>query len=162
GVRWLAMDSSARTIAVTLDTPDQIRPRSTLRVPVRLAGLTPGESARVTVAAVDVGILNLTGYRAPDPAGFYYGQRALRAALRDLCGFLIDGMRGTRGRIRAGGDATAELQGTPPTQAPLALFSGVVEVGDDGVANVEFEIPAFAGTVRVMAVAWSAGKVGSA
>src|SRR5204862_1142247 len=51
---------------------------------------------------------------------------------------------------------------TPPTQPPLALFSGVVSVKPDGTAEVSFDIPAFAGTVRVMAVAWSKDKVGHA
>src|SRR6185436_3528283 len=52
--------------------------------------------------------------------------------------------------------------GSPPTQPPLALYSGIVTVGSDGSAEVTFDIPAFAGTVRVMAVAWSRDKVGRA
>ncbi len=52
------------------------------------------------------------------------------------------------------------MQGSPPTQTPLALYSGIVTVGADGTAEVEFDIPAFTGTVRVMAVAWSKDKVG--
>jgi uncharacterized protein YfaS (alpha-2-macroglobulin family) len=76
---------------------------------------------------------------------------------------LIDGMQGTRGQIRTGGDAgAAELQGSPPTQPPLALYSGLIRVGPDGAAEVAFDIPDFAGTVRVMAVAWSKDKVGRA
>src|SRR5262249_46850538 len=55
-----------------------------------------------------------------------------------------------------------ELNGSPPTQAPLALYSGVVTVGPDGSAEVAFDIPAFAGTVRVMAGAWSKDKNGHA
>ena len=35
-------------------------------------------------------------------------------------------------------------------------------VGRDGTTQVQFDIPAFAGTVRVMAVAWSKDKVGKA
>ena len=54
------------------------------------------------------------------------------------------------------------LSGSPPTQAPLALYSGIVTVGRDGTAQVQFDIPAFAGTVRVMAVAWTKDKVGKA
>ena len=62
-----------------------------------------------------------------------------------------------------GGDAgAAELQGSPPTQPPLALYSGVVTVGANGTAEVSFDIPDFAGTARVMAVAWSKDKVGRA
>src|SRR3954464_3289328 len=70
-------------------------------------------------------------------------------------------MQGTRGQIRTGGRSGAELNGSPPTQAPLALFSGIVEVRS-GTAEGVVEIPAFAGTVRVMAVAWSKDKVGRA
>ncbi len=53
--------------------------------------------------------------------------------------------------IRSGGDAAgAELTDAPPTEAPLALFSGVVKVGRDGTASVTFPVPAFNGTGRVM------------
>src|SRR5260221_6452322 len=72
-------------------------------------------------------------------------------------------MKGTGGQIRTGGDsAGAELQGSPPTQKPLALYSGVVTVAADGSAEISFEIPEFAGTARVMAVAWAATKLGRA
>src|SRR5262249_1284288 len=64
--------------------------------------------------------------------------------------------------IRTGGDAGAELSGSPPTQPPLALYSGIVQVKPDGTAEVLFDIPAFAGSVRVMAVAWSKDRVGRA
>jgi len=72
-------------------------------------------------------------------------------------------MQATRGQIRSGGDgAVAELQGSPPTQPPVTLYSGIVAVDRDGTATVAFDIPEFAGTVRVMAVAWSRSKVGRA
>jgi alpha-2-macroglobulin len=161
GVHWFAIDRAAQTIAVDLKTPQLVRPNTTLRVPVMLANLA-GEEARIVVAAVDVGILNLTNYRPPAPDDYYLGQRQLSADIRDLYGQLIDGMQGTRGQIRSGGDQGGELQGSPPTQPPLALYSGVVSVGTDGNAEVTFDIPDFAGTVRVMAIAWSKTKVGHA
>src|SRR2546430_4733059 len=72
-------------------------------------------------------------------------------------------MQGTRGSTRTGGDGPgAALAASPPTQPPLALYSGIVTVKSDGWAEVLFDIPAFAGTVRVMAVAWSKDKVGKA
>src|SRR5262249_37847329 len=106
--------------------------------------------------------LNLTNYKPPAPDDFYLGQRRLTAEVRDLYGQLIDGMQGTRGQIKSGGDAGAELTGSPPTQKPLALYSGIVTVGADGSAEVSFDIPEFAGTARVMAVAWPATKLGRA
>jgi alpha-2-macroglobulin len=162
GVQWFSIDRSERTLALDMKLPGTLRPNSALNVPIKLAGLNAGEEAHVVVAAVDVGILNLTNYKPPAPDNYYLGQRQLTAEIRDLYGQLIDGMQGVRGAIRSGGDAGAELSGSPPTQAPLALYSGIVQVGADGTAQVAFDIPAFAGTVRVMAVAWSKDKVGKA
>ncbi|MGN6460959.1 MAG: alpha-2-macroglobulin family protein, partial [Pseudolabrys sp.] len=163
GVQWFAIDRAAHTLTVDMPLPATIRPETTLTVPVKLGGLRAGEQAQVVAAAVDVGILNLTNYKPPAPDEYYLGQRRLTAELRDLYGQLIDGMQGTRGAIRSGGDmAGADLAGSPPTQAPLALYSGLVTVGPDGTASIPFNIPAFAGTVRVMAVAFSADRVGKA
>jgi uncharacterized protein YfaS (alpha-2-macroglobulin family) len=163
GVKWFSIDRAAHTLPVKLDLPKTLRPNSTLTVPLHLAGLKAGEEARVVVAAVDVGILNLTNYKPPAPDDYYLGQRRLTPEIRDLYGQLIDGMQGAQGRIRSGGDfAGAELTGSPPAQAPLALYSGIVKVGADGNAQVSFDIPAFSGTVRVMAVAWSKDRVGKA
>ena len=105
GVQWFAIDRKARTLAVDLKLPPLLRPNSALRIPVKVDGLAAGEEARIVVAAVDVGILNLTNYKPPAPDDYYLGQRRLTAEIRDLYGQLIDGMQGTRGQIRTGGDA---------------------------------------------------------
>src|SRR5580700_4374068 len=163
GLKWFGIDKKSRTLQVNLSPPALVRPNTTMRLPVKLTGLNPGEDAKVVVAAVDVGILNLTNYKPPAPDDYYLGQRRLTAEIRDLYGQLIDGMQGTRGQLKTGGDgAGAELQGSPPTQKPLALYSGIVTVAADGSAEINFDIPEFAGTARVMAVAWTATKLGRA
>lgn len=163
GVAWFGVDQAQRRLAVTLDAPERIEPRRRLDVPVRLAGLAPGEAAFVAVSVVDVGILNLTRHEPPNPSAHFFGQRQLASEVRDLYGLLIDGLQGARGAIRSGGDGGAgALVGERPTQEPLALFSGVVRAGADGVATVSFDIPAFNGSVRLSAVAWSSGRVGEA
>lgn len=163
GVQWFSIDRKARTLALDMKTPDVMRPNTPLSIPVKVNGLNAGEEARVVIAAVDVGILNLTNYKPPAPDEYYFGQRRLGADVRDLYGQLIDGMQGTRGQIRSGGDAGAPaLEGSPPAQKPLALYSGLVTVKPDGTADVVFDIPAFAGTARVMAIAWSRDKLGAA
>ena len=165
GVKWLGFDDSDRTIGVSLELPEKVRPNQALNIPLTVTGLTSGETARVTVAAVDVGILNLTDYKAPQPDKYYFGQRRLGTEIRDLYGKLIDGMQGVRGTIRSGGGAGpsgAGIQGRPLNAKPVAFYSGIVEVGEDGKAEVSFDIPAFDGTLRVMATAWSAGKLGHA
>jgi uncharacterized protein YfaS (alpha-2-macroglobulin family) len=163
GLKWFGIDKKAWMLAVNLSPPALVRPNTTMKLPVKLTGLNPGEDAKIVVAAVDVGILNLTNYKPPAPDDYYLGQRRLSAEIRDLYGQLIDGMQGTRGQLKTGGDgAGAELQGSPPTQKPLALYSGIVTVAADGSAEISFDIPEFAGTARVMAVAWTATKLGRA
>jgi alpha-2-macroglobulin len=163
GVRWFSVGRAAHTLTVNLKLPNLTRPSATLHVPVQIDGLVNGEQARVVVAAVDVGILNLTTYKPPAPDEYYLGQRQLSTEIRDLYAQLIDGMQGIPGKVRTGGDAgSAELVGSPPTQPPLALYSGLVKVGPDGAADVSFPLPAFSGTLRVMAIAWSKDKLGHA
>jgi alpha-2-macroglobulin len=163
GARWFSVARAAHTLEVTLKLPDLTRPSEILHVPLQIDGLVNGEEARVVVAAVDVGILNLTAYKPPAPDEYYLGQRRLSTEIRDLYGQLIDGMQGVPGRVRTGGDAgSAELAGAPPTQPPLALYSGLVTVSPNGTAEVSLPLPAFSGTLRVMAIAWSKDKLGHA
>lgn len=162
GLSWFAIGKSERTLSVDLGAPNLVRPLTTLSLPVKVTGAKAGEEAFVTVAAVDIGILNLTRFVSPDPSSFFFGQRQIGHELRDLYGYLIDGMQGVRGTIRSGGDGAPALQGEAPTQEPLARYSGVVKLGPDGTAKIDFEMPAFNGSVRVMAVAWSAGRTGQA
>ena len=162
GVAWFAIDRGSHTLDIKLDAPPLARPRQSMTVPVHIAGLAPGEAARLTVSAVDLGILNLTGFKTPDANAYFFGQRKLPVEIRDLWGMLIDGMQGAAGAIHTGGDAGGALEGNLPTQEPLALFSGVVRVDDQGNASVSFDLPAFNGSVRLTAIAWSKDKVGSA
>ncbi|OLP56240.1 hypothetical protein BJF92_20295 [Rhizobium rhizosphaerae] len=163
GIAWAGVDPEARKLALTLDLPEKTRPRQPLAIPVALSGLAAGEEAYVMVAAVDVGILNLTRYPTPDPDGWYFGQRRLGLELRDLYGKLIDGSLGALGRLRTGGDGgQVALQGNPPTEKLVAFFSGPVRLDDAGRATVSFDIPQFNGTARIMAVAWTRQGVGHA
>jgi alpha-2-macroglobulin len=162
GVQWLGLDQAANTLNVALGTPEKIKSGTTLTVPVKIGGLKAGEEARVTLAAVDLGILNLTRFQTPAPENWFYAQRRMGLEIRDFYGRLIDGMRAERGTLRSGGDggADAGLQGSPPVEETVAMFSGIVSVGPDGTASVDFNVPDFNGTMRVMAVAWSADKLG--
>ena len=164
GVKWLAIDPAERTLTVEIDAPASSKSRESLHAPVRVSGLTPGEEAYVTIAAVDVGILNLTRYSRPDPEGWYFGQRRLGMELRDLYGRLIDGSAGAFGRLRTGGDGNGgmAIQGSPPTEELVAFFSGILPVDAEGRAEYLFDMPEFNGTARLMVVAWSGSAVGKA
>ena len=164
GLVHAAIDPGARALQATIEAPDEAAPRGPLDVAVKVEGVETGDTAYVTLAAVDVGILNLTGFAAPDPQRHYFGQRKLGVGIRDVYGRLIDGLNGAEGQVRSGGDAGAQarLQSPPPTEELVAYFSGPVTVGADGLAKATFTLPSFNGTVKLMAVAWSKKGVGQA
>ncbi|MFA3919905.1 alpha-2-macroglobulin family protein [Ruegeria hyattellae] len=164
GVAHATVDPAERALDVGIEAPDTVTPRNTQKVLIRVKNVPADETVWLTVASVDVGILNLTGFDSPDPQGHYFGQRRLGVDLRDVYGRLIDGMNGTLGTVRSGGDAGAgmRMQSPPPTQDLMAVFSGPVQLGADGTAEIDVLLPAFNGTVRMMAVAWSETAVGQA
>jgi alpha-2-macroglobulin len=164
GIKWIGIDQAPRTLKIGIEAPAQVKSGAKLTVPVKLDGLAAGEEARITLAAVDAGILNLTRYQPPAPEGWFYAQRRLGVEIRDFYGRLIDGMKAERGRLRSGGDSAGGLamNGSPPVEQLVAMQSGIVKVGADGRATVDFQLPEFNGTVRLMAVAWSADKLGHA
>ena len=164
GLTHAAIDPGARALAVAVATAPEAAPRGPLEIAVKVDGLQAGDTAYATIAAVDLGILNLTAFAPPDPSAHYFGQRKLGVGIRDVYGRLIDGLNGAEGQVRSGGDAgaNARLQAPPPTEELVAYFSGPVQVGADGLAHASFDLPSFNGTVRVMAVVWSGKAVGQA
>jgi len=165
GVAWLGIDSSARTLTAALVPPDVVRPRSSVEIPIKVAGLGAGEEAYITLAAVDEAVLKLTEFASPSPEKYYFGKRQLGVELRDLYGRLIDARANAVGVLRSGGDSFAKrsVAGLPDKSSKVvALFSGIVRLDGEGAARISFEIPDFQGELRLMAVAFSAHKVGSA
>lgn len=164
GLAHAGIEPGDRALAAIIEAPTEADPRGMLPVTLRIEGAAPGETVHATLAAVDLGILNLTAFKSPDPSAHYFGQRRLGVALRDLYGRLIDGQAGAQGAIRSGGDAMASVstQSPPPDEDLLAWFSGPLTLAEDGTVHVEIPLPAFNGTVRLMAVTWSDKGVGQA
>lgn len=161
GVAWLGIAKENHALQVALETVERTRPRGPLAVGVRVSDPQPGTPLYLTLAAVDEGVLQLTDYRTPDPLSFFFGQRQLGVGLRDLYGRLIDGRKGQPAQLRAGSDM-AGRQGMPESHVRiLSLFSGVVALDGAGRGQVSLNLPDFNGRVRLMAVAWSAARLGS-
>jgi uncharacterized protein YfaS (alpha-2-macroglobulin family) len=162
GVLYVPLDPKDRKLEVQLGTPDKIRGTEPVSVPITVKGLKFGERARVTLAAVDQGILNLTKFATPDPVKWYFGKRALGVDYLDDYGRLLDPNLGAAAKLNYGAD---ELGGQGLTTTPIktvALWSGVVSTGLDGKAVIKLPAADFNGEVRIMAVAWTDDAVGSA
>jgi uncharacterized protein YfaS (alpha-2-macroglobulin family) len=163
GVAYIGIDPAAHKLAIEIDAPAKVTPRQTVDVPVTLTGFSKGDSVYVTLAAVDEGVLQLTRYQTPDPTRFLFGKLNLGLDIRDDYGNLLDGSA-EAGAVHQGGDA-GQLGGpglaVESTQV-VALFSGPVTVGEDGVAKIPVTVPDFEGQLRLMAIGYDSAQVGQA
>ncbi|WP_394198828.1 alpha-2-macroglobulin family protein [Litoreibacter albidus] len=162
GLSHAAVDPEDGKLSARFDTVGEAAPRGPLNA--RLIVDNVKGDTYAMIAAVDQGILNLTGFTPPQASEHYFGQRKLGMAIRDVYGRLIDGTSGALGTVRSGGDAGAQLraQSKPPTEDLVAYVAGPLQVGADGMVETDFELPAFNGSVRLMAVVWSEDGVGEA
>jgi uncharacterized protein YfaS (alpha-2-macroglobulin family) len=164
GIAHVAMDRRDRTVAVGVAVPKSMRPERALPVVVSAPQLA-GQVAHVTVAAVDVGILNITRFPVPDATQHFFAQRRLGVDAYDVYGRVIESFEGGTARIRFGGDMAplALPQARRPTSRvqTVDLFSGPVKLDAKGIARVRLDVPDFNGTLRVSALVWSGGRYGS-
>ncbi|MEE9453365.1 MAG: alpha-2-macroglobulin family protein [Paracoccaceae bacterium] len=161
GISFAPVEPADKLLRAHFITPDTVDPRGPLTARLQIDG--GAGQIYATIAAVDLGILNLTGFETPEPADHYFGQRQLGMELRDVYGQLIDGMLGVRGAVRSGGDAgMSRRNAPPPTEELVAYFSGPLEADENGIITADFDLPSFNGTVRLMAIVWSADGIGQA
>jgi uncharacterized protein YfaS (alpha-2-macroglobulin family) len=155
GLTWVGVDPAARTLALTVETPEPLKPRTPGRVVVHAA---PG--AWVTLAAIDEGILRLTNFVSPDPTQHFLGRRRLGLDIRDDWGRLIKPAEGEATLLRQGGDEGSFVLPDIPVRT-VTLFAGPVQAGADGQAVIPLDVPDFNGQIRLMAVAWQSNRIGA-
>jgi alpha-2-macroglobulin len=162
GLVHLPLTREDRKPKVALTVPAKTQPSTPLPVTVKVPALA-GKPAIVTVSAVDVGILNITNYKTPDPQDFFFGKHRYGADMLDLYGRLIEKMEGNAAKQRFGGDAgKRDTQSMPRKVLLVDLFSGPVQLDAKGEATIQLKLPDFNGTLRVMAVVSSADSYAAA
>jgi uncharacterized protein YfaS (alpha-2-macroglobulin family) len=141
-----------------LVAPASVGSNSKLTVELQLS--QPDGPTYATVAAVDEGILSLTGFKSPDPNAILLAKRALGVETFETIGWTLLLPAGGPSRS-TGGDAAGALNGRVQPVKPVALWSGLVPV-HNGRASVTFDVPQYRGALRVMAVTAGPARVGHA
>ena len=77
GIVPLKLDTEPHRLKVEIDAPKQIRPNRDIDIRFRVHGKRKGQPHRVSIAAVDEGILQLTSAQTPDPHAHFYQRRNL-------------------------------------------------------------------------------------
>jgi uncharacterized protein YfaS (alpha-2-macroglobulin family) len=166
GVTPLFVDAEHHRLNVTVHPDDTtIRPNTSLHVRVKVEGVE--KKAFMVVAAVDEGILQVTGFKTPDPFAFFTERRRLSLTTHDLFSQLLpeEQVAASALSVGSGGDAEIRRKHLNPISVkrvkPVAIWSGLVPVGPDGWGVATLEVPEFSGSLRVMAVAWADERFGS-
>ncbi len=164
GVIHLPLDRKNRKAEVTVAAQDKARPNDKVEVKVSAPALA-GKTARVTLSATDVGILNLTQFPLPDPIAWFFSPRRHAINAYDVYGRIIESLDGLQARLRYGGDAA--LLGLPQARRPnvkvqtVDLFNAPVALDAQGKATIALQLPDFNGTLRLAAVAFGEQQYGA-
>lgn len=166
GVLHLPLDRSQRKLALAVTAPEKMRPKQPLKLKINAKnadGSVP-KDVHVLVAAVDVGILNITEYKTPDPFAGLFGRKAYGADQMDIYGQLIEAGRNRLASLAFGGDAALAKGGKRPQTSVtiVALQSAPVTLNEQGDGEVSVDIPDFNGELRIMAQAWTDERYGMA
>lgn len=164
GIRHLALDRSDRQLQLEIDAKDKILPDRLHHFKVKVSAEGEPGKRHVTLAAVDVGILAISRFDTPDPFEAFFGQRRYSVDQRDMYQKIIELEKSQTAKLRFGGDALL-AKGGDAAKADVqivSLFSGLVEIDENGVATVPMQIPDFNGRLRLMALAFGEDSYGSA
>jgi alpha-2-macroglobulin len=146
-----ATSVAKRTAPIRLSAPSQIKPGQVLTM--RLESKTP---TRAVVFAVDEGILQVAGYKNPNPLEFFFQKRALEVSTMQTLDLILPEFKKLMQMAAPGGDADA-LRGKHLNpfkrkhDKPVVYWSGIVDV--KGGKSFQYTVPeSFNGSLRVLAV----------
>lgn len=166
GVVQFAVSRAARTAKITLTSAEVSKPGTPLVV-----GYKSDKKAKIVVFAVDEGILQVAGYKDPDPLGFYFKKRALQVRTAQILDLILPEFKHLAS-VAGGGDDYDEEEGRKALAAnlnpfrrkqdkPVAFWSGILDAGPQQ-RQVTFKVPDyFNGSLRIVAVAVAPGAVGA-
>lgn len=159
----LLVDNLSNKMDIAVSGPEEVRPETELNVEV---DARPG--AVVTIAAVDEGIMQLSGADDPDPFDFFYARRALRVKTSDTFIMLYPDLARIMNASDAGGGAAMKAESQfMRTEGirrvkPVSFWSGPLTAGADGKVRYSMQLPDFQGALRIVAVGLDGKKFGTA
>lgn len=163
GVVPFSIDLDARKLPVNLSLPETVRPGQ--NVDIKVSAGSGGETARVAVFAVDEGILQVARYTRPEPLQYFFRKRALQVSTSQILDLILPEFRQLMLAAAPGGDGDATLGRhlnpfRKKHRAPVAWWSGLMDVGAAG-KTLHYTVPeSFNGKLRVFAVAVTPSRVG--
>jgi uncharacterized protein YfaS (alpha-2-macroglobulin family) len=138
-----------------ISMPDQVRSQQGFDIKVSEASKKP---MTYTVAVVDEGLLNITGFKTPDPWNYFYAREALGVQTWDIYDMVLGAFGGTLERVFAvGGDEALIDRSANKARrfVPVVRFLGPFTLGPGKTATHHITLPQYTGSVRTMIIAGS-------
>lgn len=156
------VNQEARHTHIKIETPKVARPGEPLQMTV-----SSSRPTQAVVYAVDEGILQVARYTLPDPLGYFFRKQALEVGTRQTVDLILPEYSIVKELSAAGGDGDDDAIShhlnpfKRKHDAPVAYWSGIVEIGPQA-KTFTYNVPDyFAGTIRVMVVANTPDAVGA-
>jgi len=119
-----------------------------------------------TIAMVDEGLLNMTGFKTPDPWSHFYNKQSLGVRTWDIFDWVVGAFCVDAGKMVNIGGGDNGMSPEDLKQAirfkPMVKFIGPVTLAPGAVNTHEIQLPQYIGSVRTMVVAAEGNSFGSA
>lgn len=115
-----------------------------------------GKPMTYTLAIVDEGLLDITGFKTPDPWNYFYSREALGVHTWDLYDNVLGAFGGALERVLAiGGDEALQEKAANKTQRfiPVVKFLGPFTLEAGKTNSHGITLPQYTGSVRTMVIA---------
>ena len=162
GIIPLEVNDPSTHLEPVLKAPEVLRPEETFTVEV---SEKTGRPMTYTLAIVDDGLLDLTGFATPDPHRYFYAPEALGVHTWDFYDEIFGALDVGRSEVmRIGGDE----RGIDPSKQkarrfkPVVRFVGPVSIAKGQTAKHNIDMPNYIGSVRIMVVAGEDASYGNA
>lgn len=155
GLKPVMVEDPSTRLQLSLQAPDEIKANQ--RFELKVSSSDPRE-ATFTVAVVDEGLLDLTGFDTPDAWKHYFQKRRLGVLSSDNFEEILSSLvPGVDKRFSIGGDLGEESKrrtGESRIQRfkPVVLFNGPVTLKPGKTSVLSFQMPNYSGSVRIMIV----------
>lgn len=161
-VQPFSVSLDSHRVNIKLETKDLVKPGNKLRVTY-----SADKPTKIIVYGVNEGILQVAGYKLPDPLTYFFQRRALQVKTFQLLDLLLPEYSVLQSLSAPGGDSYGAMlaENLNPfkrkTDKPVVFWSGVVNAGPEA-RHYDYEVPDyFNGTIKVMAVAANNAIFGS-
>ncbi|MEN8927790.1 MAG: MG2 domain-containing protein [Flavobacteriales bacterium] len=162
GIVPISIENENTHLEPVITMQDVLRPETTATIKVKEKD---GKRMSYTLAIVDEGLLDLTGFRTPNPWNTFYAREALGVKSWDIYDHVLNAFKLEQDKILAiggGGEINMDKKSAKANRfVPMVRFLGPFE-SNGGSNTHKVEIPNYVGSVRVMVVAGQELKYGSA